>query len=310
MSAATLTSILRPPRRKRDGVWIAVLLSVTLHVALFVLLSIGLRDQEAPPPPPAPIDVVIAEDVGLVAKAPEAVTPPAESRAPEAGPPEDAAPAAPRDAAPEPAPPEPQPKAAPPPEPVAVAPPKPRPKTIAPPTPAKARPARAAPRTSLARPDVAPAQTAGRDSSSRQKKQRGSLLGDDFRKGLALSPSKSTTAAPKAAAMSAAAVADIRSKIAQQVQPCANRQIIPGPGAERILVTMLLRINRDGSLAGAPQIVGHEGVDEDNRRYMRQVDDRAIATFVGCSPLRGLPLELYDVPGGWSLFKLRYKLPG
>ncbi len=54
----------------------------------------------------------------------------------------------------------------------------------------------------------------------------------------------------------------------------------------------------------------HSGVDGENERYVDRVDDLAIATFKGCSPLRGLPAELYDVPGGWSNFTLRYKLPG
>ena len=89
-------------------------------------------------------------------------------------------------------------------------------------------------------------------------------------------------------------------------QPPVN----PGPGAERIRVTIRLKINRDGTLASRPVIAGHDGVDDDNRRYLHQVDDRAIATFMGCQPLRGLPAELYDVPNGWSDFSLRYKLPG
>ena len=110
--------------------------------------------------------------------------------------------------------------------------------------------------------------------------------------------------------MNAQAMMDIGSKITQQVQPCANRQVKPGPGAERIRVTIRLRLNRDGSLAADPQVVAHDGVDDENSRYQDRVDDNAIATFKGCSPLRGLPPELYDVPRGWSNFVMRYKLPG
>ena len=83
-----------------------------------------------------------------------------------------------------------------------------------------------------------------------------------------------------------------------------------GPGAERIRVTINLKLNRDGTLKSRPTISGHAGVDDDNRRYVDRVDDLAIATFVGCSPLRGLPDDLYDVQNGWSNFSLRYKLPG
>jgi hypothetical protein len=105
-------------------------------------------------------------------------------------------------------------------------------------------------------------------------------------------------------------VANIGSAILRQVQPCANRQVTPGPGAERIRVTINLKLNRDGTLKSRPTISDHAGVDDDNRRYVARVDDLAIATFVGCSPLRGLPDDLYDVQNGWSNFSLRYKLPG
>jgi hypothetical protein len=110
--------------------------------------------------------------------------------------------------------------------------------------------------------------------------------------------------------MSAQARADIGSLIVRQVQPCANRQTRPGPGAERIRVSVRLRLNRNGSLAAAPEVTGHVGVDESNRRYLERVIDNTLATFNGCSPLRGLPDELYDVPGGWRVFTLRYGLPG
>ena len=71
-----------------------------------------------------------------------------------------------------------------------------------------------------------------------------------------------------------------------------------------------MNLNRDGSLASRPAVVGHTGVDDGNARYVDRVDDLAIASFVGCAPLRGLPADLYDVPRGWKVFSLRFKLPG
>lgn len=67
---------------------------------------------------------------------------------------------------------------------------------------------------------------------------------------------------------------------------------------------------RDGSTAEIPQIVGHGGVDGDNERYVGQIDAAAMASFEHCTPLHGLPAELYDGPGGWSHIMMRYKLPG
>ena len=233
---------------------------------------------------------------------------------------------------PKPAPPRPAPKPAPKPAPQPkLQPPRPAPAAkpaLAKPAPARPAPAKAPPAKPTParvpatgsgkptnRPAASPVKPAtparGTGNSATAPRARGGRLGNDFLKGLTDQPSKSTaaTAAP-AAKMGAQQAANIASAIIRQVQPCANRQVTPGPGAERIRVTINLRLKRDGSLAARPAITGHAGVDDDNRRYADRVDDLAVATFVGCSPLRGLPDELYDVQNGWSNFSLRYKLPG
>lgn len=308
MSGIAVSPILRPiPQERDDRLWIAIGVSLLAHLVLFTILS--LLPPSPPPPPVAPMDVTIADDVGLKAGAPNTTVDPAESKAPDIGNPEDSAPPAPAEEKAEPAPPKPQPEAAPPPKPSAVA--KPEPKKPAPPAPKAApkalpKPAVAAP----AKPAVKPGKGTGSTANAVKPKARGLNFGSDYFKGATNKPSPATGTAPKSATMSQQAAMDIGQKIKQQVQPCANRQVNPGPGAERIRVTIRLKINRDGTLASRPVIVGHDGVDDDNRRYQRQVDDRAIATFMGCQPLRGLPPELYDVPNGWSDFSLRYKLPG
>lgn len=304
MSGAALPGFMRPERPVRDNaLWIAVGVSVLAHIALFAILS--TFRVPPPPPPSAPMDVTIADDVGLQATAPQNLTPPAQSQAPALGRPEDAAPAAPAPEAAEPAPAKPQPAAPSPPKPAEIA--KPQPKKPAPPAPQPAKaPARPAPSSNLAK---IVGKGSGAIAGATANRPRGSSLGGVM-SGLSATPNKSKSATPQGATMSAAAMMDIGQKIKQQVQPCANRQTNPGPGAERIRVTIRLRINRDGTLATRPTIEGHDGVDADNSRYQRQVDDRAIATFMGCQPLRGLPADLYDVPNGWSNFLLRYKLPG
>ena len=295
------------------------------HIILFGLLSVGFL---ATPNPvklkQQPVEVSLVKDVALESAAPQPAEEPAQSIAPEEGLPEDAAPPA---AEPEPAP-EPEPVPAPPkpaPAPPKPAPkPAPAPKPVPKPAPAKPRPAPAAEKASKpAKPSPAkPTRSAaaakptaatrgsGSTTTATTQKPRGSRLGPDFLKGLSAEPSKSRSPNPPAARIGAQAAANIASAILRQIQPCANRQVTPGPGAERIRVAINLRINRDGSLAARPTVRGHEGVDGENERYVARVDDLAIATFVGCSPLEGLPAELYDVPGGWSNFTLRYKLPG
>lgn len=328
-------------RAERYGLGAAVL----GHVALFALLSLAWSSAPTPPPMNKPIEVSLVDDVALDQTAPAAPEPPAQSAAPDPGPPAEAPPPEAEEVAPEPAPPKPAPvvpkpapqkpapKPAPKPEPKpdAVPPPKPAPKPkpaprkpaaekseaadkpAAKPAPAKAAPAKAAPAKSAASTKaVATAKATGTNPKATKAKPTGSLLDDDFRKGLTQSPSKAkaSEAAP-GATMDAKAAADIGSAIRRQVQPCADRQVNPGPGASRIVVTIRLSLNRDGSLAGRPTVSDdHGGVDDENRRYVDTVDRNAIATFAGCAPLRGLPPELYDVPRGWKTFILRYKLPG
>jgi hypothetical protein len=134
---------------------------------------------------------------------------------------------------------------------------------------------------------------------------RGSLLGDDFRKGLTAAPSNSTSQAPRVTTVGPAQLAGLAAAIRRQVQPCADRIATPGPGAERITTKINLRMNRDGSFAANPAIVS-QVTDEDNARYGSRVGELAKAAFVQCSPFE-LPSELYD---GWKNINLNYKLPG
>ncbi|HYI48280.1 MAG TPA: hypothetical protein VEX35_07445 [Allosphingosinicella sp.] len=152
-----------------------------------------------------------------------------------------------------------------------------------------------------ARPQLAPAGAAGSGQVNRSP-------------GLNLNPSSfgndpQRAAGTPGAVMSTAAAASIGQAIQRQVQPCANRQVYPGPGAERIVTPITLRLNRDGSLQGRPRVGRQRGLDDENSRYAQRVADLAVNAFVSCAPLRGLPQELYDVPRGWSNFTMNYRLP-
>ena len=141
------------------------------------------------------------------------------------------------------------------------------------------------------------------------KAARVSRIGDDFLTGIAESPAaaKPAAAAPK---FSASALAGIQQAIRRQIQPCADRQHDPGPGANRIRVTLGLRLSRAGRLIGPPQVVRTSGVDDENSRYEDRVRDLAVAAYVGCAPLSGLPPELYQTAqGGWSNINMTYRLP-
>jgi hypothetical protein len=246
--------------------------SVVGHVALLAALSLALVTAASHPVVPPAMEVSFVDEVGLTSASPvPSPTPAAQARAPEIGPVEDAAPAPAPDA------------------------PAPVQREAAPsPVPAPRPPSRAQPRP-------APPATGTGQATRRPG------LGDLDPRAFGRDPA-SQTDNPPAAAMSAQARADIGQAIARQVQPCADRQAIPY-GAGEIVTQINLRLNRDGSLAGRPRVVRQLNADGDNARYAQRAADIAIAAFTQCSPLRGLPQELYDVPRGWSNFTLNYRLP-
>lgn len=252
------------------------------HIALFGVLSVGFLATPNPVKLKAqPIEVTLADKVALESAAPVVSS-------------EDQK----IDYAPEPAP------GAPAPVPAEK---QPEPEIAKPdPAPAKPSPAPNAKPQPPAKPNKAPTNPNTRPQPNRKP----SLDLDSVMKdiGGGPKPNNAKNPNPPGATMSAAAAANIGSAIVRQVQPCADRQVSPGPGTDRIRAVVRLQLNRDGSLAAPPRIVGHDGVDDDNQRYVARVDDAVRAIFAGCSPLRGLPLELYDVPNGWKSFTLRYRL--
>lgn len=281
-------------------------LAVAGHVVLFGLLSVGFL---ATPNPvkleQKPIDISLVDAVALESAAPATTEPPASSRAPDVGPPEDAPPPAESVSEPEPAPP--QPKAAPappPPKPAAV--PKPQPPRPAPkPAPAKPVPEKKSAPAPKAK--AAPAKATGSDAAATKARPRGSLLGDDFRKSLAVSAEKGSGQTARSANVSATAVAGLGDAIARQVQPCANRIPNPGPGANLIRSRLRLRMNPDGTLSSRPTLMGQTGVNDENGRYAQRVGELAAAAIIQCAPYE-LPAELYK--GGWEDIIINYRLPG
>ncbi|WP_205481438.1 hypothetical protein [Sphingomonas arenae] len=245
--------------------------AILFHFALVAALTTTLAGVAPKPEPPAmEVEMVDAEEIGLIAAAPQPVTTPPPSQAPEIAqaPPAEVAPPPPL---PTPAPPRIDPV------------PAPRPAPTTRPT--------AQPRPTPARPTPAP---------------RVSRLGDDFLKGLPDAPSRST-AKPAAATFNAEARASIDGAIKRQIQPCADDEPFIGAGADRIRLTLNLRLAPSGRLQSL-NVVLVAGDDEENARYVPLVEDQAKRVFAKCSPLR-LPAELYRTPqGGWSNINMTYRV--
>jgi hypothetical protein len=250
--------------------------SVVGHCALFAAAWLIVSRPDLPASTQA-FEVSYVDEVGLAAASPDPAPSAMASVAPEVAPPEQAASAPAPEPVPEPAQSQAAPRPAPSPE-------------------RAATPPRPAPRP------------AGQQGSANAQRNTGSLLGPNLLRGIGNDRNAPSNSPP--AQMTGQAAASIAQAIQRQIQPCANRQVYPGPGAERIVTPVILRLNPDGSLAGRPRVGTQRGIDDENRRYAQRVADLAVNSFVSCAPLRGLPAELYDVPRGWSNFTMNYRLPG
>ncbi|MBU3076863.1 TonB C-terminal domain-containing protein [Sphingomonas sp. XMGL2] len=271
-------------------------LSVAGHVALFAALSLGLfAARNKMPSQNQPLDVMFVDEVGLTAAAPKASNEAAApSVAPEQGKPEEAA-APPEAAAPAPSPPEPQ-----------AAPPKPAPKPEPKPEAEKPAPAKPTPAAKpVPKPSPKPlgadflksiktqAASEGKSASADTNKAKGARLGPDFLKGLGAAQGKANT---PPAPMSGVAQASLAAAIREQLA----RYWVPPSGPIGALRTSLrVHLNPDGSIAGRPEVIGQDGINDSNRSYARQHADAAIRTVYKAAPLK-LPPDLYDY---WKLLE-------
>lgn len=300
------------------------------HVLLFGLLSAGFL---ATPNPlklkTPPMEVSMVDEVALQSTAPKiSAAPPPPSVAPEQGPTQDAKPSPEPEILPEPAPepvpappkpqPKPQPKPTPPKEVAKPAPAKPKPAPpkkevakVAPkpkpapekpvakakPTPAKPKPAAAAPAPAKSA-AKAPAKTrtdAPTRASGQGKadKPKGSLLGNDFLKGIdtnADAPRRPPAPAP-AAAMGPAQKSALNSEIRRQLKP--HWKAPTGADAELLRTELRVELSKDGSLIGTPEVVRQTGITASNKTQAKLHAEQAIKAVRLASPFK-LPPQFYD----------------
>jgi len=105
------------------------------------------------------------------------------------------------------------------------------------------------------------------------------------------------------AAITGAAMNGLAAAIKRQVQPCYELGALGGTPAMQIVTTLRLRYNKDGSVAGNPQIVEQTGINAGNRAYAQQIAEVARRAVLRCAPVH-LPAELYE--GGWDDLNFRF----
>jgi hypothetical protein len=264
-------------------------LAVIAHLLLFAALTISIAKRVPPAQPPVEaMDVQLVDAVGLRSAAPNPATEaPQEMQAPEQAPPQEAPPPAPNQTPPTPKPAEAKPTPTPP-SPVPAIKPKPQP-------PSK-------PLSDILK-DVratARSERAGSEAQSKADRASAERVGALLKGVIGASAGKGENAR---AAITGAAMNGLAAAIKRQVQPCYELGALGGTPAMQIVTTLRLRYNKDGSVAGNPQIVEQTGINAANRAYAQQIAEVARRAVLRCAPVH-LPAELYE--GGWDDLNFRF----
>jgi hypothetical protein len=210
-----------------------------------------------------------------------------------------------------PAPMAPAPRATPVPGPKPVPTPAPRPApapTVRPapaPAPAPARPAAPASRIGNDFLKGVPAPRSGNQAVRPTATPGGSRLGEDFLKGVSGAQNSGSVATPPAAAIGPAVQSALAGSISRQLKP--HWTVPQGADAEKLVTILSWSLNRDGSLAGAPQVVRQEGVTDANRAQAARHVEQAIRAVQLAAPFN-LPAEYYDAWKRVASFRFDRKL--
>lgn len=235
------------------------------HVALFGVLSFSILSNTSDAFRNKPIEVMIADEVGLESAAPNpAMVTPATSVAPELGAPEESS-----FVEPEPLPEPPKAEA--------------KPKPAVTPAPVSREPRR--------RPDK-PASVAKAEPKPRpQPKPRGSRLGDDFLKGVTDASSVSRNQNIAAEKASAATVASLERELYRLVKQ--KWRPPTGADAELLRTKVTARLDPNGRIIGTPTATT-TGITPSNRSQVEIHQERAIAAVQLAAPFTTFPEKYYD----------------
>lgn len=294
---------------------IGLVVALAAHAALVAFLLWHPRGAPVVTPPDR-IEVTFSEDVGLKSTSPEPNAQAAPDVAPEIGEP---APAQPEpEPVPEPVKPQPKPIASPPPVPKPTMRPEP-PRPVAKPTmrpqprpipkPAPRPSAAPAPRPiakPVAKPNAAPARPASRPSVADAFKPTatpgGTRVGSDFLKGVSGAQATGQSRNPPAQAAGPQVQASLLGAISRAVRPHWQGKAPEGADAEKLVTILRWTLNRDGTLAGRPEVVRQEGITDANRPQAARHAEQAIRAVQLAAPF-DLPVEYYDT---WKRVTIRF----
>lgn len=253
---------------------IGLIIALAAHVALVAVLVLR-PPAPAPFPVPERMTVTLSDDVALTSTSPEPAAQPAPDEAPVLG---EAPPPAPMVA----------------PEPVVKPPPAPLPKPVARVVPRAPTPP-VSPRPATKQAAKPPAQSQTTPPRRPPTTVGGSRIGNDFLKGVSGARANGTATNPPAAGIGPQVRSAISQAIARQLKP--HWKIPQGPDVEQLVTVVRFRLNRDGTLAGTPEIVRQTGDTPANQAQKGRHAEQAIRAVRLAAPFN-LPEEFYS---GWQV---------
>lgn len=293
--------------RRDEGIGLAV--AVALHAAVLAALLIRPPHHAVVTPPPR-IEVTISDEVGKTSTSPDPFSQAAPDRGPELGEPApEPAPAPEVAPAPSPLPPQPRPRPIEAPQPRPV--PKPAPKAVERPQPVKKEPSRTPPSrrpsaidSIVAKPSRPNSPPAAGKSTTPPKKAGSSSFADAFKSGIPGARSDAGKGTP-AAQMGPEVRSALSAAITRQLKPHWNPP--DGADADKLVTILSFNLNRDGSLAGKPQVVRQQGVNPANSAQAPRHAEQAIRAVQLAAPFN-LPPEYYDAWKRVSSFRFDLRL--
>jgi len=277
------------------------------HVLLFALLSTHWLSATPIKLNNNPMEVSIADDVALQSAARKiAETPPPPTPAETEGPPEQAAPAPSETSVAEP---EPVPTPAPAPQLKPAEKPKPTPRVAEKPKPVEkpkaeqrtAQKARPEPKKAEAKPSPVKSKSADKGDKPQSRGSKLTLNTSDWSKSNSPADVKSDTKdGAQASSISAAQKSALDAEIRRQLKP--HWKAPTGADVESLRTIVTVRLGRDGSIVGNPEVVDTVGVTASNSTQVRLHQEQAIKAVRLAAPFR-LPADLYS---GWSFLRLTF----
>jgi hypothetical protein len=148
-----------------------------------------------------------------------------------------------------------------------------------------------------------PAAKAGTAPAARPATRPGaSRVGENFLEGVPGARSTGTARTPPAQAAGPAVQSSLLGAISRSIRPHWQGKVPEGADSEKLVTILRWNLNRDGTLAGTPQVVRQEGITDANRPQAARHAEQAVRAVQLAAPF-DLPEQYYDT---WKRVTIRF----